>query len=505
VLVPKDAFMPKLVAKSIRNMRSRSRGRKKASVNKKVKKAEKPQVVEPKLGKKAQKFRQEKKQKQAASSRRFKSPIQRFKSPIRGWSKESRISTNDAMVQMIEDFDISGISEIEMEAFKRKNSSASLFMSPIRFRSLIRRTRGKSKTRSTKKVSQSVTESNGTANTASKGSASSMSCEKGSIGKEEKGLDPDGIVANNESESRGSGMERGLDPDGIVASASVAMSATSKTSNVSWKHPVAEAKSNKKNKKTLRGWEDNNTSDDDVFFVERELFVFSKQLVSKGVNWFNWNDGSKSYETSQIDARDDDDVATEEHNNNIDTWFNWNDAASNDDTDDATREDEDKATTEEKQNSGWFNWNVVVGSLDDGDGSLTDETGGRDANDWKTDDASREGVEVDAMATAEQDKKGWLSPLANYFTNPHLGDIGLTEAEEEDDDRDDPEAKDDMRRSTSRGSGKSKSSLRSKSNSRSKGNGSRSKRASSSNSNCYQQSTGRDSPTTVDRLIMVFF
>ena len=151
-----------------------------------------------------------------------------------------------------------------------------------------------------------------------------------------------------------------------------------------------------------------------------------------------------------------------------------------------------------------FNWNAAVGSLDDGDGSLIDETGGRDTNEYKADDASREGVEVDTMATAEQNNNSWFSPLANYLTNPRLGDIGLTEAEEEDDDRDDSEAKDAMRRSRSRRSGKSKNSLRSKSNSRSKGNGSRSMSSSRSNSNCHRQSTGRDSPTTVDGLIMIF-
>ena len=237
--------------------------------------------------------------------------------------------------------------------------------------------------------------------------------------------------------------------------------------------------------------------------MERELFALSEQLVSKGVSWFNWNAGSKSYETLQKDARGDDDAATEEQNKNTDTWFNWNDADANDETDEATTEDEDEATTEEKQNSGWFNWNGAVGSLDDGDGSLTDEAGGRDTNDWKADDVSREGVEVDAMASAEQNNNGWFSPLSNYFTNPHLGDIGLAEAEEEDDERDDPEATDDTRRSRSRRSGKSEKILRSKSNSRSKGNGSRSKSAPRSKSNRHRQSTGRDSPT-VDELIMVF-
>ena len=107
-----------------------------------------------------------------------------------------------------------------------------------------------------------------------------------------------------------------------------------------------------------------------------------------------------------------------------------------------------------------FNWNAAVGSLDDGDGSLIDETGGRDTNEYKADDASREGVEVDTMATAEQKNNSWFSPLANYFTNPRLGDIGLTEAEEEDDDRDESEDKDAMRRSRSRRIGKSKRILR---------------------------------------------
>ena len=188
---------------------------------------------------------------------RFKSPIRgrshddRFKSPIRRRSKE-RIGNNNDMVQMIEDFDTRGISEIEMEAFKRKKSSASRFMSPSRFRSPIRRTREKSKAHSTKEVSQSEAESNGFRSPirrtrgkrkthSSKEVALSVAESNGPADATSKGSSS---KMNNDSESRGSGMERGLDPDGIVASESVANSVKSKASSTT--KSITSVKSNKK-------------------------------------------------------------------------------------------------------------------------------------------------------------------------------------------------------------------------------------------------------------------
>ncbi len=98
-------------------------------------------------------------------------------------------------------------------------------------------------------------------------------------------------------------------------------SARSKRSIVSWSNPVyvakykmlgSESRSSKssvdsKKRRILRGFGDGeDISDSNVSFVERELLKFSGQLVSKGVKyWLNWNKGSKSYESLQVDSRED--------------------------------------------------------------------------------------------------------------------------------------------------------------------------------------------------------
>lgn len=321
-LVQNDAFKRKSKSKSIRNTRSLSRGRNKASAGGRSMSAiNKKQQTETKLARKAQQVQHETKQQQGAhtnqASKKQANSL-RFKSPTRGRSK----AVDKILQQQHEKEDIGSLWDtasrnsksgkviledgamVPKEAYKKKISSIR-FTSPIRLTSPIRRTRGQSKTRTK--------------------------------------------ISGNTSKSRA--LKKGSD--------AVAKSTKSKAGAKS--NTRAKSKSSaKSNRKSLRAWDD--LSNQDALFKKQELFTLAEQLVLKGSDWFN-SLGSNSYETSQIDTRSDDDEVSEERNNIGGNWFTWNSVK--DESGDGTREQEDDEATTGEKIKDWVNWIAAVGSSDD--------------------------------------------------------------------------------------------------------------------------------------------
>lgn len=221
-------------------------------------------------------------------------------------------------------------------------------------------------------------------------------------------------------------------------------------------------------KKILRGFEedDNGTADeeDDVSFIERDLYELSEQLVSRGANWFNWNNPSKSYETFDPEKQKECEPATIMDNNDQQTainslgstWFTWNnhDTFTEDELGETT-EDATSLSDMEQHGGGWFNWNTAV---DVG-------TPSRDGYSLKYREENVADVDDDGDTIEEEDnntdieashpEKGWFSQVSNYFTESTLQDIAIktereASLEETEDERDDVEAVLEMSKSRSR-------------------------------------------------------
>jgi len=270
----------------------------------------------------------------------------------------------------------------------------------------------------------------------------------------ERGMDPDGLVASKDdisvasfrsrasnrsrysikSSDKSNSSDKSKSSISIVSSnartrnkskSSVKSksSAKSKSSTSTKSNSSADKSkaSNTSSKKILRGYEEDNMSDSDVSFVEREIFALSEQLVSKGANWFNWNTSSKSYETYDREEQHDDEAMSKEVNDTS-AWFTWNNDTRDDDETRHHEAREDMTLTgAEQQKHGWFDWSIAA-SMD----------------------------EAEAIVKENNKEKGWFSQVSNYFADATLeGDAVASKKDDEDEEKknNDSEEKANMRTS----------------------------------------------------------